>query len=331
MNRLDLTQSIKHFVAAVGAIALVAALAAGAQTAPPAKKPVPVKKTATPPAAKPTTTKTPVATTTTAAPVAKTATTTTTAPPQTQSTSTVVTPASSQTVLTPSNSVSNGMMSTPVSNVMTSTPVSSVMSSAPVSGVMSSAPVSGVMSSAPVSNVLSSTPLSTVTPTSAVNSMTQANGTGANMSAPAGSRAPVSGQGVGTFVSGPWTLIAYDCLRSGTRLFCDFDTTNQNNTGANSEIWHPVSLVDDGGKITTRHNAFFVGDDGSQFTTAYLTAQKPARFIIEFDDVDQRYNSISLVLGRDQIQGVPITQMDPSQPVGTIPARASTTGALQHH
>jgi hypothetical protein len=327
MKRLNFEQSMKHFVAAVGAIVLVAGLAAGAQTTPPAKKPVPAKKTAAPPpAAKP------VATTTTAAPVAKTATTTTTtAPPQTQSTSTVVTPASSQTVLTPSNSVSNGTMSAPVSNVMTSTPVSNVMSSAPVSGVMSSAPVSGVMSSAPVSNVLSSTPLSTVTPTSAVNSMTQANSTGANMSAPGDTRAPVSGQGVGTFVSGPWTLIAYDCLRSGTRLFCDFDTTNQSNTGANSEIWRPVSLVDDGGKITTRHNAFFVGDDGSQFTTAYLTGQKPARFIIEFDNIDQRYTSISLVCGRDQIQGVSIIQMDPSQPVGTIPARASTTSAVQRH
>jgi len=150
------------------------------------------------------------------------------------------------------------------------------------------------------------------------------------MSAPADSRAPVSGQGVGTFVAGPWTLIAYDCLRSGTRLFCDFDTTNQSNTGANSEIWRPVSLVDDGGKITTRHNAFFVGDDGSQFTTAYLTGQKPARFIIEYDNVDQRYTSISLVCGRDQIQGVPITQMDPSQPVGTIPARASASTVQRH-
>jgi hypothetical protein len=213
---------------------------------------------------------------------------------------------------------------------MSSTPLSGIMSSAPVSGVMSSAPVSGIMSSAPVSNVLSSTPLSTVTPTSAVNGLTQTNNPSSSMSAPADSRAPVSGRGVGTFLAGPWTLIAYGCFRSGTRLFCDFDTTNQSNTGANSEIWRPVSLVDDGGKITTRHNAFFVGDDGSQFSTAYLTAQKPARFIIEYDNVDQRYTSISLVCGRDQIQGVPISQMDPSQPAGTIPARASAS-AIQRH
>jgi hypothetical protein len=324
MNGLKLTQSINHFATALGAIALMTCLTAGAQTAP-AKKPVPAKKVATPPPAVKATSTTPaakpVATTTTAAPVAKTATTTTSATPQAQSAATVVTPASSQTVLTPSNSVSN---------VMSSTPVSSVMSSAPVSGVMSSAPVSGIMSSAPVSSVMSSTPLSTVTPASAVNGLTQTNGSSSSMSAPADSRAPVAGQGVGTFPSGPWTLIAYGCFRSGTRLFCDFDTTNQNNTGANTEIWSPVSLVDDGGKITTRHNAFFVGDDGSQFSTAYLTAQKPARFIIEFDNVDQRYSSISLVCGRDQIQGVPITQMDPGQAAGTIPARASAS-TLQRH
>jgi hypothetical protein len=163
-----------------------------------------------------------------------------------------------------------------------------------------------------------------------MNGLTQTNSSSSTMSAPADSRAPVSGQGVGTFLAGPWTLIAYGCFRSGTRLFCDFDTTNQNNTGANSEIWRPVSLVDDGGKITTRHNAFFVGDDGSQFTTAYLTAQKPARFIIEYDNVDQRYTSISLVCGRDQIQGLPITQMDPSQPAGTIPTRASASAVQRH-
>jgi hypothetical protein len=304
MSRFNLRQPLNVIALMTAAITLSFCFAAGAQTTTtvPAKKTTPAKKvTAPPPAAKAATT---TSTTTTAAPVAKTATTTTTAVPQSQSAATAVTPASSQTVLTPAN------------------PVSNVLSSTPVSNVMSSAPVSGVMSSAPVSNVLSSTPLSTVTPASAVNNLTQTNGTNGNVSAPADSRTPVAGQGVGTFLAGPWTLIAYGCFRSGTRLFCDFDTTNQSNTGANSEIWRPVSLVDDGGKITTRHNAFFVGDDGSQFPTAYLTAQKPARFIIEFDNVDQRYTSISLVCGRDQIQGVPITQMDPSQP--GIPARART-------
>jgi hypothetical protein len=104
-----------------------------------------------------------------------------------------------------------------------------------------------------------------------------------------GSRSPVGGLGVGTFLwPGGWTLTAYGCFRTGTRLFCDFDTTNQNNPQAGSNIWSGgggVNLVDDGGKITARHNAFFVGQDGSQFPTAYISPQ-PVRFLIEYDDVD---------------------------------------------
>jgi hypothetical protein len=117
-------------------------------------------------------------------------------------------------------------------------------------------------------------------------------------------------------------------------LFCDFDTTNQNNLQAGSNIWSGgggVNLVDDGGKITVRHNAFFVGQDGSQFPTAYISPQA-VRFIIEYDDVNPSYTSVSLVLGRERIQTVPITLIDPSQPQGKIPARpvvihGATSGA----
>jgi hypothetical protein len=148
---------------------------------------------------------------------------------------------------------------------------------------------------------------------------------GAGMSsapAPAGdTRAPVAGQGVGTFVTGGWTLTAYGCFRTGTRLFCDFDVVFRRNMQANSSIWRQVNLVDDGGKITGRHNAFFVGDDGSQFPTAYIAPPTPARFIIEYDNIDARYTSIALVAGPQRIPGVPVTAMDASQPAGTIPVR----------
>jgi hypothetical protein len=129
---------------------------------------------------------------------------------------------------------------------------------------------------------------------------------------------------VGTFLwPGGWALTAYGCFGTDTRLFCDFDTTNQNNLQAASNIWSGgggVNLVDDGGKITVRHNAFFVGQDGSQFPTAYISPQ-PVRFIIEYDDVNPSYTAVSLVLGRERIQGVPITLIDPSQPQGKMPAR----------
>jgi hypothetical protein len=144
------------------------------------------------------------------------------------------------------------------------------------------------------------------------------------------SRTPVGMQGVGDFTwAGGWLLTAYGCYRSGTRLFCDFDTTNQHNQQANSNIWSGaggVNVVDDGGKLTPRHNAFFVGTDGSQFVTAYISPQ-PVRFVIEYDDIDQRNTTISLVLAGNRIQSVPIMAMEASQPAGKMPARGFATGA----
>jgi hypothetical protein len=176
-----------------------------------------------------------------------------------------------------------------------------------------------------VSNALASTGSTSTGSTPTGSNSTGSTATG---STPGDPRTPVAGQGIGTFLwPGGWTLTAYGCFRTGTRLFCDFDTTNQNNLSANTTIWSGaggVNLVDDGGKITQRHNAFFVGQDGSQFPTAYISPQ-PVRFIIEYDDVDPRYTSVSLVLVRERIQGVPITPIDPSQPVGTMPARVAAS------
>jgi hypothetical protein len=164
--------------------------------------------------------------------------------------------------------------------------------------------------------------------TGASNALTgQTSAGGSSYGSAGNSRAPVGGLGVGSFVGRGWTLVAYGCYRSSTRLFCDCDTSYQSNLQAGSNIWGPVKLVDDGGKITERHNAFFVGDDGSQFPTAYLTPTKPVRFMMEYDNIDQRYTSITLVLGQQQIQGVPITLMDPNQALGTMPARPSANGA----
>ena len=47
-----------------------------------------------------------------------------------------------------------------------------------------------------------------------------------------------------------------------------------------------------------------------------------------YDDVAPNINSVALVLGRNRVQGVPITTADSTQPAGTIPGRgaASTQG-----
>jgi hypothetical protein len=45
--------------------------------------------------------------------------------------------------------------------------------------------------------------------------------------------------------------------------------------------------------------------------------------MMEYDNIDQRYTSVSLVQGQQQIQGIPITPIDPNLPAGTMPARAT--------
>lgn len=205
--------------------------------------------------------------------------------------------------------------------VVTVAPAKTVIAPASTTAKSTSSPLATTTNSQPVTSAIAPAPAQ-VAPSNFSSS-----GASPNVVTPSGSRLPVSAQGVGTFLwPGGWTLIAYGCMRTGTRLFCDFDTTNQNNVQAATSIWSGgggVNLVDDGGKITPRHNAFFIGSDGTQFSTAYISPQ-PVRFIIEYDDVDQRYTSVSLVLGGNRIQGVPITTMDPSQPAGTIPARSAS-------
>lgn len=317
MKRLNLTQ-VHTFSMAVGAVAVAFCFTAGAQTTTTVLKP-PVKKVATPVHA--------VKTTAPATP--------TTASQKTQTAAPVVIPASSQTVI-PSSTPGSTAVPTNSMNGLTSSG-STVAPTNMVNGLSST----GSTALSNTVNGLSSAGTNAVgglssAGTNAVNGMVSPGSTAAagqtfagspSNGVPAGdTRSPVGGLGVGSFVFQGWTLTAYGCFRTGTRLFCDFDTSYVSNFQAATNIWGPVNLVDDGGKITLRHNAFFVGDDGSQFQIAYLTANKPARFIIEYDDVNQRYTSISLVCGRDQIQAVPITLMDPNQAAGTMPARASARG-----
>ena len=303
MNRLNLKQGFRAFVVMGAAIAFSASLTAGAQIATPAKKVTVPAKAATP------------------KPVAKTTSATTAATQKTQSATPALTPASSQTVITPATQT----VATPATQTVMN-PLSQTVATPLSQGVTN--PLSQNPLSQSVTTPLSQTGLIPATAGSTAGTSNPGNGltsggTPSTAQSTAGdNRTPVGAQGVGTFVFQSWTLVVYGCFRSGTRLFCDFDTFNQNNLQANSNIWEPVNLVDDGGKITRRHNASFIGDDGSQFPTAYITT-KPVRFMIEYDDIDQRYTSISLVLGKDQITGVPITVEDASQPAGKIPARPS--------
>jgi hypothetical protein len=141
--------------------------------------------------------------------------------------------------------------------------------------------------------------------------------------AASGQRGAVGLQGVGSFLWGDWTAVAYGCFRSGTRILCDFDVTKTNAQQANAnQLWGGLNLVDDGGRVSARHNAFFLGDDGSQFQTGYMSTT-PVRLLMEYDDVSATITHATLVLANQRVPNVAITSADPSQPAGTIPARGA--------
>jgi len=136
-------------------------------------------------------------------------------------------------------------------------------------------------------------------------------------------RGAVGLAGVGSFLWADWTAVVYGCWRTGTRVLCDFDTSKTNPQQANAnQLWGNLNLVDDGGRVSQRHNEFFMGDDGSQFQTGYIS-QTPVRTLMEYDDVSPNINHATLVLANQRVQNVPISNVDPSQPAGSIPARGA--------
>jgi hypothetical protein len=120
------------------------------------------------------------------------------------------------------------------------------------------------------------------------------------------SRSALTTQGLGTFQGADFTLTAYGCYRSGTRVLCDFDIVKGRGAQMGLRPFYNVTLVDDGGKINRRHSAYYMATDGTQMGNAYLSSS-PVRYIMEYDDIAAQVNSGSLVEGRNQIPNVPIT------------------------
>jgi len=123
-------------------------------------------------------------------------------------------------------------------------------------------------------------------------------------------------------------MTVYGCFRTGTRVLCDFDVLPPYNLQIGAGAFGPwVALVDNGGKITRPHNAFFQAADGSQLNVAYASTDSPLRLLMEYDDVAANFTSVSLVHGTDKIAGVPVTPADPNLPAGAIQARAAAPAA----
>jgi hypothetical protein len=144
---------------------------------------------------------------------------------------------------------------------------------------------------------------------SAIPTTNSASGTPAANNAASNStaRPGISTQGLHVFKWGDYQATAYGCARSGTRVLCDFDLTKDHAVQANQNVWNGLILLDQGGKIIRRHDAFFLFADGSQANSAYLSSETPVRMIMEFDGVNANSTSVSLSVGQDRVDSVPVT------------------------
>jgi hypothetical protein len=282
--------------------------------------PAPVVKPKTPPAkpaapAKPVATARPVVAPVSPAPAAKAG----LAPAAPAQPAAKQTPVS--TAVTPNSTAKSatGVAPAPANSTTAAggTPATAKPATATATGAAAAPPAPAILPNIPtIPGASSALPNSSATPAAS----------GYSGVAPEGQRSAVLAPGLHDFHAYDYTLTAYGCFRNGTRLFCDFDASKLNATQVGSNIWGPITLVDDGGKITARHNAYFLFDDGTQAPTAYLSP-KPIRFIIEYDDVNPRFNQVALVLGPDRALGIPVSNVDASQPGGAaIPGRG---GAVQ--
>jgi hypothetical protein len=64
-------------------------------------------------------------------------------------------------------------------------------------------------------------------------------------------------------------------------------------------------MVDDGGRLTRQHDAYYMGTDGTGMQAPYVSTA-PVRYVMEFDNVGEQFNSVALVSGSEQIKNVSI-------------------------
>ncbi len=150
-----------------------------------------------------------------------------------------------------------------------------------------------------------------------------------NASASGGAQTPLGyAAGLGTFRAGDTTVTAFSCLRSGTRVFCDFDETKQQSAQYPAGYaYNTVKLVVGSERVVPIHAAHYVDQDGSTFDTAELSSNVPVRMILEYDDVPAQYTVAALAYGSDRIESIPITPMAEAQPAGVMPSRQQPAAA----
>ena len=113
--------------------------------------------------------------------------------------------------------------------------------------------------------------------TSAGSSLLPANSAGQpGTAAPAastdnGSRGALATQGLEIFHGLDYMMVVYGCYRAGTHVLCDFDLLRANAAQVGVGPFANVVMVDDGGKITRRHDAYYMGTDGTRMQAAHVS------------------------------------------------------------
>lgn len=114
-------------------------------------------------------------------------------------------------------------------------------------------------------------------------------------------------QGMGSFMGGGWKLNIYACYRGGNRLLCDFDLLAVNGTSGQTDTapFYTLAVVNDGGKVTQRHDAYFVATDGSRLNRGFFSST-PLRYVMEFDSFGQAPASVTMSNGGQIVKNVPV-------------------------
>jgi len=95
-------------------------------------------------------------------------------------------------------------------------------------------------------------------------------------------------------------------------VICDFDVTNSRNAVINArELYANFSMVNSGGRIIRRSDAYFVDTDGSEFPTSAVGSGNKVRFVMIFNNVPSTFTNVALAYGATVVQGVPIDSQEP--------------------
>ena len=157
--------------------------------------------------------------------------------------------------------------------------------------------------------------------------------------APIGTAAPAAQPGVlGSAQFGTTKLEIYGCARQDMQVACVTELTNQNPKDTlvkSADIWKDAFVVDDRGDRHARTNAFFLNVDGEQRQQLDISNGKTAKFVLMFDQVPTKVQSVALrsQTGNMDVENIGLVAPDGSAPSATsasTPGAAPTPPPTQH-